>query len=273
MRDSFVFYRSFFDAIKHLPEENRLEAYEAIFELALNGNDTTEALTAIGKAIFTMAKPQIEANIKRYENGKKGGRKQSNNEPNTNQTETKVEPKANQTKTKEKPNQNQKLTKTEPNTNQTETEVEPNVNVNVNVNENVNANKEPPSIVSPLERGETSISKSGQKLLDQALKEPEIATLVDKGFLRELISYRSQIKHPLKTIRGIKGVLRDFADTAKATGKSFDELFEIMSEREWRTIKPEYLQNSRASPKSTDAFREQAVSAINEFAARAKELV
>lgn len=36
MKDSFVFYRSFYEAIKLLNDEQRLKLYEAIFEYALN---------------------------------------------------------------------------------------------------------------------------------------------------------------------------------------------------------------------------------------------
>lgn len=108
-RDSMVFYRSFYDAINSLQEEEQLPLYKAIFELSLNGEDVD--LQGIQKVIFTLIKPQLSANIKRYENGKQGGRK-----PKDNQTETKTEPKRNQNKSKTKANNN----------------VNDNVNVNVN---------------------------------------------------------------------------------------------------------------------------------------------
>lgn len=119
MRDSFVFYRSFYDAIKELPEEYQAETYRAVFGYALYGDEPK--LSGVPLAVFRLIQPQIDANNRRYENGLKGGRK--------NQTETKQEPNSNQTVTKPKPNRN--LTTTKP---------EPNVNVNVNVNDNVNGN-------------------------------------------------------------------------------------------------------------------------------------
>ena len=71
-KESFVFYKSFYEALKDLKEKERLKLYDAICELALNGNETK--LTGVSKTIFTLIKPQIFANTKRYENGKKGGR-------------------------------------------------------------------------------------------------------------------------------------------------------------------------------------------------------
>lgn len=68
-KESFVFYKSFFEALQDIKDKERLKLYDAICELALNGKDTK--LTGIAKTIFTLIKPQILANTKRYENGKK----------------------------------------------------------------------------------------------------------------------------------------------------------------------------------------------------------
>lgn len=103
MRDSVVFYRSFYEAIKRLPEKEQAESFRAIMEYALNDKEPEE--DGVAMAIYLMAKPQIDANNKRYQNGTKGGR----------------------TITKEKPSNNQTITKHEP-------------NVNVNENDNVNVN-------------------------------------------------------------------------------------------------------------------------------------
>ena len=101
-KGSFIFYKSFYESLKELPDTNKLELYNAICELALNNNEIE--LTGISKSIFILIKPQILANNIRYENGKKGGRK------------TKIKPKENQNETKTIPNEN--------------------VNVNDNVNDN-----------------------------------------------------------------------------------------------------------------------------------------
>lgn len=72
MRDGIVFYKSFYESISELPEENVLNIYNAIFRYAFF--DEEPELSGIEKAIFTIIKPQIDANNKKYENGKKGGR-------------------------------------------------------------------------------------------------------------------------------------------------------------------------------------------------------
>ena len=101
MRDSVLFYRSFREAIKLLPEEERLKAYEMIFDYAFDDKESDE--NGIASAIFKLVKPQIDANNKRYENGKR--------------------PKRNISKTEAKQKQNVS---------------KPEANVNDNVNENVN---------------------------------------------------------------------------------------------------------------------------------------
>ena len=106
-RDSFVFYRSFFEAIEKLKKNDKLTVYSHLCKYAL-GEDVGE-LDGVPGAIFDLIKPQIDANLRRYENGTKGGRP----------------------KTETKPNHNLDVTKTEPNVN---------VNVNENVNDNENVN-------------------------------------------------------------------------------------------------------------------------------------
>jgi len=77
MRDSFVFYRSFFEAIKDLDDKKRLKMYDLIANFALN-NDELEQKNGICKQLFTLIKPQISANNKRFEAGSKGGRPAKN---------------------------------------------------------------------------------------------------------------------------------------------------------------------------------------------------
>ena len=100
MRDSFIFYRSFYEAIKDLPRDVQGEIYTAIMEYSLYGNET-ENLKPIARSIFTLIKPQIDVNNKRFDNGNRGGRPKKNN-----QSETKDKPNDNQSETKDKPNKN-----------------------------------------------------------------------------------------------------------------------------------------------------------------------
>ena len=138
--DSFIFYRSFYEAIKEIPDEERLKVYDSICEYALNHIEKAD--TPISKGMMMLITPQLDANFKRRANGSLGGR------PKTAQSDEESEDKAdnqgtseNLNETKAKPKQNQNKTKGEPNVNV-------NDNVNANVNGNVNANKRftPPSL-------------------------------------------------------------------------------------------------------------------------------
>jgi len=92
-RNSFIFYRSFFDATKPLNEKQKAELFNSICEYALNQNETS--LDPIVKAMFSLIKPQLEANHNRFVNGKKGGRPKIKQKPNQNQTKTKPKPNKN----------------------------------------------------------------------------------------------------------------------------------------------------------------------------------
>lgn len=105
MRESVVFYRSFFEAIKELPPEDFKKSVCAIMEYGLNEKEPET--TGIEKTIYLLAKPQIDANNRRYLNGTKGGRPKTKQEPNNNQTETKPEPKEKE-KVKEKVKEKEK---------------------------------------------------------------------------------------------------------------------------------------------------------------------
>lgn len=73
MRDSLIFYSSFSKAIKRLPENQQLKALWAIIDYGLEGEEP-EDNGELYMSIYEMAKPQIDANIKRKANGAKGGR-------------------------------------------------------------------------------------------------------------------------------------------------------------------------------------------------------
>lgn len=106
-RDSFIFYRSYFEATKPLSQDQKAQLYDAICLYSLEQESID--LDPICTAMFSLIKPQIEANYKRFLNGKKGA------------VSGKL---GGRPKTPNKPLTNPKLT--------------PNVNVNVNVNDNVN---------------------------------------------------------------------------------------------------------------------------------------
>lgn len=73
-RDSILFYRSFYEAIKGLHKDIQLEIYTAVMEYGLNGV-LPDNLKPVTKGMFALMKPILDNNNVRYENGKKGGRK------------------------------------------------------------------------------------------------------------------------------------------------------------------------------------------------------
>ena len=84
-RDSFIFYRSFFESINELESNDRIALFEAICAYALDGIEPT--MKGPAKAVFMLIRPQLDANTRKYVNGCKGGRPPK--KPNGNQTETK----------------------------------------------------------------------------------------------------------------------------------------------------------------------------------------
>ena len=91
MRDSFVFFRSFFDAIECLEDDReRAAAYKALIGYALDGK--AEEQSGACRVVMMMAKPILDRGRKQYENGLKGGRPKNPNEtqtkPNHNPNET-----------------------------------------------------------------------------------------------------------------------------------------------------------------------------------------
>ena len=104
MAEYFVFYKSFYDAINMLDgNASQMRVIKAIAEFIFNEKDQSENLSGAEKAIYLMAIPLIEANIRNYEKGKKGGRP-----ANTIQITTIKTSKTNINNKKEKENKNLK---------------------------------------------------------------------------------------------------------------------------------------------------------------------
>ena len=74
-RKSFVFYDSFNKAMSYLNDKEKIQYIEAICNYSLF--DITIDMDLKIEAMFALIKPQIDANIKKRENGKKGGRPRS----------------------------------------------------------------------------------------------------------------------------------------------------------------------------------------------------
>ena len=121
-KNSFVFYQSFLNAIKCLPKENQLYAYQYITEYALQWIIPKADEDQIAYAIFLMAKPQIDANTDRRKNWAKWGAPEGNKNASKNRNTV----------------NNWEIDKKQPKVDLQNNQKQPNVNVNVNVNDNVN---------------------------------------------------------------------------------------------------------------------------------------
>ena len=159
-KDSFVFYKSFYESIKELDPENQLEVFKSIFEYAFYNKNIE--LNGISKAIFTLMKPNIDNSIARYnacvENGRKGGA------PKGNQNAQK-QPKNNLKTTQKQPKNKQKTSEKQPKNN-----LNDNDNVNVNDNDNVNINIHFAEFVSMTNAEyEKLVSTYGKEIADQCI--------------------------------------------------------------------------------------------------------
>lgn len=102
MRNSFIFYSSYYDAISELPEDEQGLIYKAIIDYAIAKKEPHN-LTPACRMCFKLIKPTIDAALSRYdasvENGKRGGAPKGNSnaqkQPKNNLETTQEQPKNN----------------------------------------------------------------------------------------------------------------------------------------------------------------------------------
>lgn len=233
-KESFVFYKSFYEALQDLKDKDRLKVYDAICEMALNGNENK--LTGIAKTIFTLIKPQVLANSRRYENGKKGGRPKKETTGFENEKTIGYE--------KEKTTGFENIeTKTKPNVNENE-----NVNVNENVNDNANVNVEVMKI--------TKCYEENIGMLTPATAEVLFAYLDDLTADMIVKAIKIANNNNKKSTNYIDGILKDWvrkgyktlADTQKEQQERNRAVVETDEERKARILKEmeEYQKNDNA---------------------------
>ena len=199
-RDSFIFYRSFYEAMSGLKDKDKLQLFNAICELSLNGNDVK--MSGICKNIFTAIRPQIVANSERYDNGKKGGRPKTKTNGFENKKTSGFENK--------KPNNNENENKNE------------NVNENENNNRNVND-----SCVDGLQKAGDSCIDGLQEIIDFYNNNigliPPYAIEVFQSYLedfdKDVIIYAMQISVEAnkRTIKYIKAILNNWKNAGIKT--------------------------------------------------------
>ena len=236
-RESFVFYRSFYEGIKELPRDIQGEVLTAIMEYGLNGV-TTENQKPITKAMFALIKPQLDANNQRFENGKRGGRPKAD---------------CNQTETETKPNHNQTETKLKPNHNQTETKPEPNVNDNVNDNDIsfFKKKKQKSASVDFDEEG-----KNNQPLSDQKETSPRVAAapppfnfkqaMLSAGFAADLTEEWLKIRKAKKAVNS-ELAFKTFLGHVQRTGRDKNEILALVVQKQWKGFEANWVQSAQQS--------------------------
>ena len=65
----------------------------------------------------------------------------------------------------------------------------------------------------------------------------------------EIIDYRILIKHPLKTTKGVRGMINDIKNVMKTHQMPYEQVRDMMMENEWRTIKDWYKGFDSFKPK------------------------
>lgn len=102
MRDTFIFYRSFKESMSDLSDKDKLIMYEAISDYSLDLKEPK--LTGFPKALFSLIRPILDANIQRWKNGRKGGAPIGN-------LNAKKRPRNNQKTTEKQPNKDKDVNK------------------------------------------------------------------------------------------------------------------------------------------------------------------
>ena len=158
-RNSFIFYKSFYEASKYLPNEEKGKLFDMICQYWLYWNEIEWEWASMW--MFLLIKPQLDANNKRYENWCKWWA------PEWNQNAVKTW--KNNTK---QPKNNQK----QPNDN-----VNDNVNVNENENETITNSNTEQSSENQKENNSLSLNNSHieEKEKSSAKKEKEITAEIN----------------------------------------------------------------------------------------------
>lgn len=87
MRSQFTFYRSYYEAIKHLPKKDQVSVLMAICAYALDEEDPK--LSGAAAASFLLIKPTLDKSNERAKSGKRGGSKKEANVEQTPREEEK----------------------------------------------------------------------------------------------------------------------------------------------------------------------------------------
>lgn len=134
MADSFVFYRSFYEAIKDESDDVIASCVKALCTYALDEEEPE--LDASTRIFFRLVKAQIDANNRKRESGRKGGAKSKHDEASESKHEA------------SESNDEANTSNTEASESKHEANVNANANVNVNANEKGKESKEKSAAVA-----------------------------------------------------------------------------------------------------------------------------
>ena len=151
-RAQFTFYRSYYEAIRHLSKKDRETVLMAVCAYALDNVEPT--LTGVAASVFTLIRPTLDSGRIKAENRinkRESTAEQNENKPGTNQKQTKNKPES---------NQNQNENKTEQTGNEKEREIEREKEVEgENERENDSSISHPP--LSPHKGDEDAVRERG----------------------------------------------------------------------------------------------------------------
>lgn len=151
---SFVFYRSFADALEKMEPEECKACLMSLCSYALDGEERAD--TPISGMFLSLVKPQVDANTKRREAGRRGGK------ANGSTAEAKrSKPKQTEANAKQNEANRSKSKQIEANSKQSE--------ANANVNANVNVKDNPPTPFTVLRAGAEELEELG---LTQEVAQP-----------------------------------------------------------------------------------------------------
>ena len=204
MRDSFLFYISFYNATQKMKDKERLLFYDALFTYAFEGVELDLSGRPNVEIAFIMAKPQLDANNKKYKNGAKGGRPKKET--------TGYE--------KEKPvvigKENQWFSEKKPNENDNE-----NDNVNDNDNENGAGYSTPLPLEKPVDKNSVfaevyqAWERASGKCASIAQSEELQILLEEHGRENMLYAIKQGVNHNAVTLAYIKAVLKGNKSSGK----------------------------------------------------------
>ena len=252
-RDSFIFYRSFYQALLPLSKRTQMEALLALLRYALDGEES-EHLSPVVQSVFTLIKPQLDANNQRFENGRKGGA-----------------PKGNRNALKKQPNQNLK----QPNVNDNAND---NINNNANINDNINTNtndnindslsffckkkqkkecvspenffqKENSFLEAPLNDSSEEEKKEKEKISAQKEKEAQKketsfdfrAAMLAEGFAPDLVDEWLKIRKAKKAINS-EHAFELFLEQVQLTQQEKNTILKLIVQKQWKGFEASWLE-------------------------------